>query len=107
MSDKKEKRDLQRFDLHLPAKIYPAKKKTGTTEISAPTINICAGGALLDAETELPAGSEVELEICLHLDELEKLRGKKAKIKLSGVVLRSSDKGTAVAFDEKYEIEPV
>ncbi len=107
MRDKKEKRRLQRFDLCLPARIYPAKKEGANEAIVAPTINICAGGVLLDSDTGLETGSKVELEIVLNLDELEKLQEKKAQIKLSGVVLRSDATGTAVAFDENYELEPI
>ena len=107
MSSGKEKRKLQRFALQLPARIYPVSKDKGGNEISASTINICANGALLAGAEQLPVGSEVELEIVLHLDELEKLQGKKAQMKMSGVVLRSGSEGTAIAFDEKYEIEPL
>ncbi len=102
-----EKRRLQRFNLRLSARIYPTKNEAAPETITAPTANICAGGVLFEGEIGLAPGSEVELEIVLHLDELEKLQGKKAQIKLSGVVLRSDGQGTAIAFDEKYEIEPM
>ncbi len=106
-TNKKEQRNLQRFELCLPARIYPAEKEPGKKAIPASTINICANGALLDSRKELPVGSAVELEIVLHLDELEKLQGEKAQIKLSGIVLRTGPEGTAIAFDEKYELEPI
>jgi hypothetical protein len=107
MSGKEEKRDLQRFNLHLPATIYPAGRQTEKDVITAPTINICAGGVLLKTGDKLAVGSEVEVKIVLNLDELEKIQDKKAQIKLSGIVLRTDNEGTAIAFDEKYEIEPL
>ena len=106
-TQKKEQRNLQRFDLCLPARIYPVEKEPGQKAISASTINICANGALMDSKNELAVGSAIDLEIVLHLDELEKLQGEKAQIKLSGIVLRTGPEGTAIAFDEKYELEPV
>jgi hypothetical protein len=52
-------------------------------------------------------GTEMQVDLVLPLDELKKIEGKRANIKLKGAVIRTGEKGMAIIFDKKYRISPM
>lgn len=104
----KERRKLERFDLHIPAKIEPLFKKREKELIRLLTENVCAGGAYFHTTKPLPESTPVKIDLVLPLDKLKALKDewKHALIKVTGKVLRSEPEGMAVCFDKDYQIHP-
>lgn len=101
------KREMERFSLELPAKISVVGGKEESSSLEATTTDISAGGAFFHTDCPFPVGTEMHFDLVLSLDELKKLEGKRASIKLKGAVVRVSEEGMAIAFNEKYEIAPL
>lgn len=103
------KRKMERFSLELPARI----SITGKAKVEEPesfeciTSDISAGGAFFHTDKLLPVGTEMHVDLVLPLDELKKIKGKRARIKVKGAVVRMGEKGMAICFDEEYKISPM
>ena len=103
------KRKMERFSLELPARISIAGKaeKKEPESLECITSDISAGGAFFHTDQPLPVGTEMHIDLVLPLDELKKIEGKRASIKVKGAVVRIGEKGMAICFDEKYKISPL
>jgi len=103
------KRKMERFSLELPARILVVDevKKEEPESLECLTCDISAGGAYFHTDQPLPVGTEMHIDLVLPLDELKKIEGKKASIKVKGAVVRIGEKGMAICFDEKYKISPL
>jgi hypothetical protein len=101
------KRKLERFPLELPARIFVDCDGAGTDCLDAVTIDISAGGAFFHTDKPLPVGTQMEVDLILPLDELKKIEGKRANIKVKGAVIRTGERGMAILFDKKYRISPL
>lgn len=96
----KERRCLERFDLHLKAQVEMA----GYGCISLTTADISSGGAFFPTDSPLPDRSKVTVRVLFEVDELRRLLGRgRVALRLAGRVLRSGAGGMAVAFDGLYE----
>jgi hypothetical protein len=102
-----EGRRTERFELELPAELAAAGLSESEAKIAAKTVDVSAGGAFFLTKKSVSVGTPVEIELLLPLDKLKKIKGKRAQIKVSGIVVRSVKKGLAVCFDENYEILPL
>ena len=106
-----EKRRLERFSLKLPARLFVVDENQDKETIDLVTSDICSGGAFVETHQRLPVGTEVKIDLILPLDELkkelEKLKGRKTLIKVSGAVIRSNERGLAICFDERFRILPI
>ncbi len=102
------KRKLERFSLKLPARIVVNDNGNGAENgsLDAITSDISAGGAFFYTDTPLPVGTQMQVDLVLPLDELKKVKGKKAKIRVKGAVIRTGKQGMAICFDKKYRITP-
>ena len=98
------KRKLERFPLKLPARIFVDGGEGEAALLDAVTSDISAGGAFFYTDTPLPVGTEMNVDLILPLDELKKIEGKRANIKVKGAVIRTGKKGMAIIFDKKYRI---
>jgi len=98
MGKKPEKRKRERVPLSLPAKLSVAGESKDTHTLHCSTSDICAGGAFFHTDLNMPGGTEMDVELVIPLDELKKLEGKNAKIKVSGSVTRTEEKGMAINF---------
>ena len=101
------KRKLERFPLELPARIFVGCEGEGADCLDAVTCDICAGGAFFYTDTPLPVGTKMDVDLILPLDELKKIKGKRASIKVKGAVIRTGESGMAISFDKKYQISPM
>ncbi|MBW2622730.1 MAG: PilZ domain-containing protein [Deltaproteobacteria bacterium] len=104
-----ETRGLQRYSLQLPATIeIVAEAEDRDKElINLLTSNVCSGGAYFHTEKPLPEGTNVKIDLVLSIDELKKIKGKHALIKVTGQVVRTESEGMAISFKNDYKIRPV
>lgn len=104
----KERRKLERFDLRLPATIeVAAQGESEKTLLYVMTKDVCAGGAFFDTLNALPKDTQVKVGMALNLARLGGSKSRRARIKVSGRVLRSEPTGMAIGFDKSYKIIPV
>ena len=102
-----EKRKMDRFDLELPAWISVADENGQPQTFKVVTRNICAGGAYLQTDKPLAVGTDVEIDLVLPLDRLQKMGARPARIDVSGAVVRAESQGIVVCFDKRYQISPL
>ena len=100
-----ERRQLERFDLTVPAKIEVVSRDQEGETLNLITKDICAGGAFFNTPDPLPKGTQVKIDLILDRG-LRGGQGKLAHIKLGGSVLRSDAAEMAICFDKSYKIIP-
>ena len=101
-----EKREMERFDLKLPA-LLSMKDENGNQRAAEFMIsNICSGGAFFKTGEPLSEGTVVKMDLILPLQRFSKTGGKRSHVDVSGLVIRTNDKGMAVCFDKRYRIQP-
>ena len=102
-----ERRDMERFDLELPALLSMDNDKSGNPRaFEVITHNICSGGAFFKTDTPLSVGTDVKMDLILPLEKFKHGKDKRSRIHVSGSVIRTEKQGMAVCFDRKYLIEP-
>ena len=102
-----ESRKLERYDLDLPVELFEKGFPQQQASVKLRTVDVSAGGAFFRTEEPLAIGTEVQVEMTLSLDELKKIKGKRALIKVAGAVVRTEKEGMAISFDARYRIEPI
>ena len=102
-------RRLQRYSLKLPAtlEINSEAEQHDKEVINLLTSDVCSGGAYFQTDQPLPEGTKVKLDLILSIEELKKLEGKHALIKVTGKVIRTELTGMAICFEGGYTIKPV
>ncbi|MBA7564396.1 hypothetical protein ES708_06059 [subsurface metagenome] len=98
---------MERFPLKLPARIFVNGEGGKADFLDVITSDISAGGAFFHTDKPLPVGTEMYVDMVLPLDELKKIEGKRANIKVKGAVIRTGERGMAISFDKKYRISPM
>jgi len=100
-------RRLERFTLNLPAsiEIVVESEEHDQEVMNLLTTNICSGGAFFHTDRPLPEGTSVKIDLVLAIDELKKLDGKQAFIKVKGEVVRADSDGMAICFGSDYSIK--
>lgn len=101
-----EKRKQERLTLKLPITLTLESENGEERILELASNDICSGGVFVETNEPLLVGSSLRIDIVLPLDELKKLDGKRAHIKVSGAILRASEHGVAIKFNEDYEILP-
>jgi len=103
------KRQLERFDLRLPAIIEVVSESSEHDKkvINLLTRDACSGGAYFHTDQPLPEGTQVKIDLVLSIDVLKKLEGKQAFIKVNGSVIRTESSGMAICFDKDYLVKSV
>ena len=96
-------RTMERFRLQITANLL-IKEEDKRHNLTLQTSDISAGGAFFSTEQPLPLGTKVKVDMILPLDELKKIEGKRAKIEVSGAVIRIDDQGMAISFEKNYHI---
>lgn len=109
----KDKRELQRFAMEIPARIRVLDSNQGELDFDIKTSNISSGGAFFYTTEHLREGTDVTIELFLPIEKLIKYLENCLKdygntlIKLSGKVLRSEPEGMAIRFNKDYRISPL
>ena len=101
-----ERRKLERFQLHVPAKIELTDESGHHETLQLETKDISADGAFFVSSKTITEGADIRLEMVLSVERLKDLIGahKNVELKLQGHVIRSDSNGVAVQFDRKYHI---
>ncbi len=100
-----DERRLERFTLDLVASISVTSEEGAEKDFKFNTSDISSGGAFFNTDKPLPVGTELRLDMVLPLDKLKKLKGKQAKIEVSGAVVRITQEGMAISFKKDYQIK--
>lgn len=103
----KEKRQFERFEIQVPARIEIPAHNGQCAGFDLETHNLSAGGALIKFVAPLPEGSVVKIDIVLSFEELKTAADPSGSLILSttGHVVRSGLEGIAIRFDENYEFK--
>jgi len=101
-----ENRKMERFSLDLAGLLsINGKGEEGLRKLQ--TIDICAGGALLQTSETVPLGTEISVDLVLPLDRFKEIKTKRALIEVRGKVIRKDNNGMAVSFESRYKISPI
>jgi len=102
-----ERRNVERFHLELPALLSMNADKSATPRaIEVITSNICSGGAFFKTDNPLSVGTDVKMDLILPIEKFKTGKDKRARIHVSGFIIRTEKQGMAMCFDRKYFIEP-
>ena len=99
-----ERRDMERFDLELPTLLSVTEENGKQQTFEVTSKNICAGGAFFKTDNPLPVGTDVKMDLIVHLEKFKTVKGNGTHIDVSGSVIRTNDQGMAVCFDTRYRI---
>ena len=106
---KVERRNLERFDLKIPARVQAMvlEQEHETQELL--TTNVCSGGAFFQTPQPLPKGTEVKVDLTISLSKLKALKDEyqQVDIKIKGKVVRTDSQGMSISFDEDFHIVPL
>ena len=100
----KERREFERFDLELPARVEVETPGQRTEPFSLKTSNISAGGVFFPTAKPPSEDTKVQLNLILVVEKLKKLTGSQCHIKVKGTVVRSEEDGMAIRFQRDYDI---
>ncbi len=101
-----ERREFERFDLELPAKIETEDSGRKIETFSLKSGNVSSGGAFFPTYEPISVGKQVHLNLILTIEKLKRLFDSQCQIKVTGTVVRSEERGMAVRFNRNYEIMP-
>jgi hypothetical protein len=101
-----ERRNLERYDLTVPARVTVYKAHESKEVFETNTCNISSKGAFIKTEHIVPEGTKVQLDVILPVNKVKELVGASTYVKITGKVIRVCIEGIAVTFDNKYELMP-
>jgi hypothetical protein len=102
-----ERRRLERFDLTTPARLFVESESHQPRQLDLITRDISSSGAFLHCCSQPPTeGRRVKMELLISLDKLPQPLGSqgRAKVRVSGKVVRVDSSGIAVRFESRYKI---
>ncbi len=102
-----EKRMMKRFRLELPASVSVQGEDGDQATIDFQTTDISGRGAFFPTDDPLPIACKVNIELILPLDDIKNTERNGSLIKVSGMVIRTNQKGMAICFDANYKILPL
>lgn len=104
-----ERRQLERFDLQIPAKIRLIESDSVQEAFDLETRDISSGGAFFHTTEPLPIGTGVSIDLVLNLDRLKAIKEDLpwVHIQVKGTVVRSESAGMSVSFAPDYQIRPL
>jgi hypothetical protein len=102
-----DKRKFERFDITAPARLEILKPGEKTEKMLLESRDLSAGGVFIKTPKSLPEGFPVKVEIFLHFQEPEiqlPPSDNATVIVVTGQVIRSTDEGMAIRFNDDYDI---
>lgn len=104
----KDKRDIERYLLTVPAKVNVMDDVQGKLGLKAYTRDVSSSGTFLTTDEKLEVGQKVQLELYLSIEKLNEFfeLDKNVRIEVSGEVVRHQEDGVGIRFDKKYTILP-
>lgn len=103
-----ERRTLERFPLHIQAKLTVKANGQPQNTFTLTTRDISSDGAFFQTLSPLPVGTDVTVELLLLAEMFQRVRPQNpAQISMAGKVLRTNGAGMAICFNDKYLIKPL
>ena len=103
----RERRNFERYNLHLSSNIYVGEEKGGKSCIKCKTSDISSAGAFFLTDNPLAEGTKVDVEFLLPVADIQSREKHSNSIVVSsGFVVRTEKEGMAVCFDMSYTINP-
>jgi hypothetical protein len=101
-----DKRKFERFNITAPTRIEILKPGENGGKILLETRDLSAGGIFIKTARLLPEGSPLKMEIFLHFPEPKTHThpDDATVIVVSGHIIRSTDEGMAICFNDDYDI---
>ncbi len=101
-----DRRKLERFELHVPALVVVESQSGREEVLDLTTKDVSSDGAYLLSSRLLPEGAMVKMEFQLALDSFRNSRREngKARVRVTGRVIRVDGDGAAIRFGGKYKI---
>jgi hypothetical protein len=101
-------RRAERFTLKLAARVRPVSRDDVDVKeaLELVTSDVCCGGAYFQTDSPLSLGTKVTIDLVLPLEKLKTIEGKQTHIRVSGHVIRATEKGMAISFGEDSVISP-
>ena len=99
-----EKRALHRLSMNLICRVMVAAQDGNDDIVELEAANISGRGVFCKTDRPFPLDTPVVINMVLPLDALENMEGKRAEFSVSGRVIRVSDQGMAIGFDDEFEL---
>ncbi len=101
-----DRRKFQRYNINIPVSVETMPPAGLSEIIDYEGINMAAGGMFIKKGQSLPGNSPIRIEIIFHFEELktpENIEGTLI-VAVTGHVVRTEHEGTAIRFNEDYEM---
>jgi hypothetical protein len=101
----REKRKVERFDLHIDAMLNFQYESRVAKEIKLRSRDISCDGVFLETTNPLPIGTKVDLNLLVSHQEINShLKNEKTNISTSGKVVRANEEGMVIEFDKTHKV---
>lgn len=100
-----DRRKIERFGIHAPARVETALQSGDCRTFSLMTRDLSSSGAFVSTQEPLGEGVKVKLELQLTLRSLQRFAGagERAKVLVRGTIVRSDENGMAIAFQGRHK----
>lgn len=99
----KERRQFERYEIALPARIETTVSKRRQL-FNLKTRDISASGAFIDTDEKFSEGVRFKMDFTVSSNKIKALTGSLSLIECEGCIVRTSPKGMAVCFDKECQI---
>lgn len=101
-----DRRKLERFELRVPALVVVECQSGREEVLDMTTRDVSSDGAYLLSSNLLPEGAMVKMEFVLALDSMgmSARRNGRARVMVTGKVIRADGNGAAIRFGNRYKI---
>ncbi len=92
---------MPRFDLKVPLTLKFIDKSSGKEGVvNLRSLNISSSGAFVEPGSQLNTDSLMEIDLDIPIDQIDTLNNRRSKVSVKGKVVRSSNKGMAISFQQ-------
>ena len=100
----KDRRKMQRFDLHARANIRPIEEEGAIPSVQLLTRDVSSAGAFVLTSAPLPKGVPVFVELFLPVKfpRILPTTQVRSKVEVRGRVVRAEESGMAIAFGRNF-----
>lgn len=101
-----DRRKLERFDLHVPVVAFIESQNGNEEVLDLKVKDVSSDGAYLLSPCLLPEGAVVRMKFMISSNSISTSSTKngKARVRVTGKVIRTDGNGAAVRFGNRYSI---